>query len=118
MTHAERGHPPTATACPGPCPAAIAGIAMACAVAPDEIQLPTATLSSHHFLCMFYGGSWAWHESSPHVTQDEYPWFQNGKGIAHAAVAATPAGIILLSSRPNTTKLLLCEGLHTQKKIA
>lgn len=34
----------------------IAGIAMACAAARDETQLPTTALSSHHFLCTFCCG--------------------------------------------------------------
>lgn len=36
------------------CVVAITVIAMAFAVAEDEIQLPTAALGSHDFLCMFY----------------------------------------------------------------
>lgn len=61
VTHGERGHPPTATAVPGLLQPhsrcnSITGIAMACAVAQDELQLPTAALSSHHFLCMSHCG--------------------------------------------------------------
>lgn len=42
--------------------------------------------------------------------------FTMEKGITHAAVAATPVGISLLPSKgSNTPKLLLCEGLCSQK---